>query len=50
MFLTDDKLIATGYDKVPFLYKKTGNNWAMASILDQGITGVKKSKIGGNSF
>jgi len=50
MFLTEDKLIATGYDKVPYLYKKTGNNWAMVQILDQGIKNVRKTKIGGNSF
>ena len=30
MFLTEDKCIASGFDKVPYLYKKTGTNWSMA--------------------
>ena len=50
MFLTDDSCIATGFDKVPYLYVKNNDKWEMKEILDKGINNAKKTKIGGNSF
>lgn len=29
VFIDVDKVIATGYDKVPFLYKKEASGWKM---------------------
>jgi len=34
IFVDDNKAICTGYDKVPYLYKKEGNDWKMNSSLD----------------
>ena len=50
MFLSDDKCIATGFDKVPYLYKKQADKWAVGQVLDRGITKFRATKIGGNSF
>lgn len=38
IFVDDNKVICTGYDKAPYLYKKEGNDWKMNSILDTGIS------------
>jgi hypothetical protein len=27
LFVKEDTLVACGYDKVPYVYKKTGNEW-----------------------
>ena len=50
MFLADDKCIATGFDKVPYLYKKQADKWTVGKVLDNGITKFRATKIGGNSF
>ena len=50
MFTNDDTVICTGFDKVPFVYKSKGTEWATANCLDQGIKNVRKAKITGNSF
>ena len=34
IFVDDNKAICTGFDKVPYFYKKEGNDWKMNSILD----------------
>ena len=34
LFLDNDSLIAGGYDKTPYLYKKQGSEWKMVKILD----------------
>ena len=36
IFLTDDKMVGCGFDKVPYLYKKTGNDWKQVNSLDEG--------------
>lgn len=38
IFVNDSTYIACGYDKVPFLFKKQGNNWAFVKYLDEGVT------------
>ena len=50
MFIAEDKCVATGFDKVPFMYVKKGDKWEMSSSLDKGLGNVRKAKIGGNSF
>jgi hypothetical protein len=49
-FIGEDKLIAVGYDKIPYLYKQTGGTWKNEKTLDEGISKTRKSKITGNSF
>lgn len=50
IFVSDDKFIGCGYDKVPFLYKKAGNEWKQEKTLDAGMDKTRKAKITGNSF
>jgi len=50
IFISDDKIVGTGFDKVPYLFKKTGSEWKMDKILDEGISKTRKAKITGNSF
>lgn len=50
MFLNEETLIASGFDKIPYMYKKEGGAWKMSKMLDQGITKVREAKVGGNSF
>jgi hypothetical protein len=47
---SNDKLIATGFDKVPYLYKLENGKWVQSKILDQGHKKVRQTKISGNSF
>jgi len=48
--LNNTTLIASGFDKVPFVYKLDGSNWKQTAVLDDGITKARSSKITGNSF
>ena len=50
MFISDDKFVGAGYDKVPYLYSKEGKDWKQIKTLDEGISKVRKAKITGNSF
>lgn len=50
MFLAEDKCIATGYDKVPYLYAKKADKWEMSQILDKGFSNTRKTKISSNHF
>lgn len=50
IFLEEEKLVATGYDKVPYLYVKKGGKWEMSQVLDKGMSNTRKTKIGSNSF
>lgn len=50
VFIDDNKLIACGYDKVPFLYTKSGAEWTKGKVLDDGVDKQRKAKISGNSF
>ena len=35
-------LVACGYDKVPYLFKKVSGGWQFVKILDDGFTTVKQ--------
>ena len=35
IFINDDKMIAVGYDKVPYVYGKEGSSWKMIKCLDK---------------
>lgn len=50
IFISDDKIIGTGFDKVPYLFKQEGGSWKQTAMLDDGLNKVRKSKITGNSF
>jgi len=50
VFIDEDKLVACGYDKIPYYYKLSGSEWKMEKILDEGIKKPRKAKITGNSF
>lgn len=50
MFISDDKFVGAGFDKVPYLYQGAGKNWKQVKVLDSGIDKVRKAKITGNSF
>lgn len=49
-FLDDNTLVATGFDKVPFIYKKEGTDWKVTAMLDDGINKKRPPKITGNNF
>ena len=49
IFVDDSTLVASGYDKVPYVYKKEVN-WSMKTMLDPGMKNFRKAKISGNSF
>jgi len=49
-FLDDENLVATGFDKVPYIYKKQGATWQQSSCLDDGLANKRQAKITGNSF
>ena len=50
MFIDENNLIGTGYDKIPYLFKKSGDNWKCEKTLDDGVKNKRKAKITGNSF
>ena len=33
-YISDDKVVATGFDKVPYLYTKQGSEWKETKVLD----------------
>jgi len=37
MFVAEDKVVATGFDKVPYMYENKGGKWEMSQVLDKGI-------------
>lgn len=49
-FISEDKIIGGGFDKVPILYKQEGSEWKMSKILDSGVGNTRKAKISGNAF
>lgn len=49
-WLSEEKLVGSGFDKSPILYKKDGSSWKQVKILDEGITKVRPPKITGNAF
>jgi WD40 repeat protein len=49
-FVNSTTFIACGYDKAPFLFKKTGSSWAFVKVLDEGATKEKTAQIAKGSF
>ena len=41
MFFGNDRLIACGFDRVPYVYKKEGDSWKLSKNLDEGFTKVR---------
>ena len=37
-FVNSSTFIGSGYDKVPFLFKKSGSSWAFSKHLDEGFS------------
>jgi WD40 repeat protein len=50
IFIDEDKMIVSGFDKVPYCYKNNGGTWKNEKTLDDGISKTRKAKISGNSF
>lgn len=50
IFVNESTFIACGFDKVPFLFKKSGSGWSFVKHLDEGITKVKEQQITKDSF
>jgi WD40 repeat protein len=51
IYVSEDTLVACGYDKVPYIYKKTANEWKETSMLDAGVkkeVAFKPSKLTGD--
>ena len=46
VFINEDKLVACGYDKVPYVYEKSGGEWKETKCLDDGIKKERPSKVG----
>jgi len=49
-WLSEDKIVASGFDKTPILFKKDGGNWKQTKILDDGVNKPRPAKITGNAF
>lgn len=50
IYVDESTVITTGFDKVPYVYKKSGASWAMTKVLDENIKNTRQLKISGNSF
>lgn len=50
IFVDDTTIVASGFDKVPYVYKYSGSEWKMHKIMDAGINNKRQAKISGNSF
>ena len=42
MYIDSETLVAAGYDKTPYLYKKGADGWALAKTFDDGFETFKK--------
>jgi len=40
-FIDEDTFLAVGYDKAPFLFTKSGEEWALDKVLDEGFNSFK---------
>lgn len=49
-FLNATTFVACGFDKAPFLFKKTGGAWAFVRVLDEGAAKEKTAQIAKGSF
>jgi len=43
LFLNPDTFIACGFDKVPFLFKRSSGAWNFVKYLDEGVNQVKET-------
>jgi WD40 repeat protein len=50
VFLSNDRLVAGGYDKTPYVYERKGTSWSLIKTMDDGVDRQRKAKITGNSF
>ena len=48
--MNNNTLVASGFDKVPYIYKLEGTQWKQTACLDDGINKAREGKITGNSF
>jgi len=46
IFVNEDTLVACGYDKAPFVYKRAGGVWTEEKCLDAGIKSTRAPKKG----
>eukprot|EP01086_Lenisia_limosa_P016254 TRINITY_DN591_c0_g2_i7.p1 TRINITY_DN591_c0_g2~~TRINITY_DN591_c0_g2_i7.p1 ORF type:complete len:372 (-),score=147.25 TRINITY_DN591_c0_g2_i7:42-1157(-) len=46
LFLSEDQVVAAGYDNQPYLFKKTGDKWAFAAKLDAKKKAAGPAKTG----
>ena len=37
VFISEDTLVASGHDKVPYIYKKSGTEWKETKMCDEGL-------------
>ncbi len=44
-FIDSDTFIAAGYDKCPFLFKRTSESWKLEKCLDEGFTKMKDFSV-----
>ena len=49
-FLNQNTMVASGFDKIPYIYKNDGTQWKQTAILDDGINRVRSDKSSGNQF
>lgn len=50
IFVNESTYVACGFDKVPFLFKKSAKGWDFVKYLDEGIKSVKEAQIAKGSF
>ena len=49
-FISEEKYVASGYDKTPVLFGKADSKWKFEKFLDEGIEKKRPSKIGKDAF
>ena len=49
-FISEGNYVASGYDKTPALFSKSGDKWAFVKFLDDGISKKRPTKIGKDAF
>ena len=48
--MDENKFVGTGFDKVPYIYQREGDNWSQIKTLDTGISKNRELKITNNKF
>lgn len=49
-FISENSYVASGYDKTPILFTKSGDKWSYKQMLDDGTERKKPNKIGKDAF